>query len=279
MGCDTTGDINYISSTTDGDCPWIVSFSLAMTVRSNFIQTPVNAIIHDLRGKEDSINLDTNAVEVVKYNGSIQEEFEEGSEAQKRYFEEISNFLQKKLGASRVIIFSFAFRSRTTPFTDEQSNDSHRNPAFYPHVDNDPAQVQKFVEEMIDKEEGEKAKRNRIQVLNIWRPLGPNPITNKPLAICDYTSVDLDKDVLSLKVRGKTQIYTGYTMSCNAQHAHKWYYMNEMRSDEMFLFKMYDSKPDVAQLAFHTAFNDDNAPLSDIEQKSVEIRCLISYND
>jgi hypothetical protein len=30
--------------------------------------------IHDLRGKENSVNLDTNALEVIKYEGSMQEE-------------------------------------------------------------------------------------------------------------------------------------------------------------------------------------------------------------
>jgi len=192
---------------------------------------------------------------VAGYNGSIQEEFKEGSQEQKIYFEEISDFLKKRLGASGVVIRHYSFRSRTTSYSDEQRNHTHRPPVFYPHVDNDPAQVHRFTEETIGKEEYEKAKHHRMQTINIWRPLGPNPITNKPLTLCDYTSIDVDKDVVPLIIRGDNKTFTGYTISCNTQDTHKWYYLKEMRSNEMFVFKIYDSKPDVAQYTFHTAFN------------------------
>jgi len=91
-------------------------------------------------------------------------------------------------------------------------------------------------------------------VLNIWRPLGHNAITDKPLAICDYHSIDIEKDIHPLEVRGSTNTSTARTISPNARDAHRWYYLSEMRSNEMFIFKMFDSKIDVAQCAFHTTF-------------------------
>ena len=89
------------------------------TQRSNFVEAPVQITIHDLRGKEDSVNLDANALEVVKYNGSIQEVFTEGSEAQKTHYEEIGDMLKKRLGAPRVFIYHYSFRSRDVPTPDE----------------------------------------------------------------------------------------------------------------------------------------------------------------
>jgi hypothetical protein len=44
-----------------------------------------------------------------------------------------------------------------------------------------------------------------------------------------------------------------------------------MRYDEMFVFKMFDSKPNVAQFAFHTAFTNKNEPMPNVEQKSLEV--------
>jgi hypothetical protein len=127
-------------------------------------------------------------------------------------------------------------------------------------------------------EEAEKLMKNRYAVLNIWRPLGSNPITDKPLAICDYRSIDIEKDIHPLEVRRSSNISTARTISPNARDAHRWYYLSEMRSNEMFVFKMFDSKIDVAQCAFHTAFINKNVPPSSVDQKSIEMRCLVFYN-
>lgn len=51
-----------------------------------------------------------------------------------------------------------------------------------------------------------------------------------------------------------------------------------MRSDEMFVFKIFDSKADVARYAFHTAFKNGNGPAPKDEQRSVEFRCLVFYD-
>ncbi|CAF3303463.1 unnamed protein product [Rotaria sp. Silwood2] len=276
---DIIGKINYLTMTIDGCSPWMVVSSIPTSLRSNLVQSPVDVIIHDLRGKEKSVNLDTNALEVVKYDGYIQEEFEEGSETQKIYYEEIINLLKERLGASRVIIYHYTFRSRSSLLTDEECNTTHRNPVFYPHVDTDKPGAQRLVEKLLGKEEAERALKNRIQIINIWRPLGQHPITEKPLAICDYQSIDVDKDVHPLTIRGSDYHPTAQIMSRNHPDNHIWYYLSQMKSDEMFLFKMFDSKSDVAQFAFHTAFINQNAPMLNNEQKSIEIRCLVFYDN
>ncbi len=59
--------------------------------------------------------------------------------------------------------------------------------------------------------------QDRTEVINIWRALGPNPITQKPQTICDDRSVDLDRDVHPLAIRGAAYHSTARTMSRNAQ--------------------------------------------------------------
>jgi hypothetical protein len=171
-----------------------------------------------------------------------------------------------------VIIYHYTFPFRYSPRPDDHCNDTQRNPVFYPHVDIDPFGVQGLVEKELGKEEGEKAKKNRLQVIKVWRPLGLNPITDKPLTICDYCSVDINKDVHPLTIRGADNHSTAYTSSHNTHNARIWYYLSQMRSDEMFIFKIFDSKPDVALFAFHTAFKNGNGPTSNEEQKSFELR-------
>ncbi|CAF1141663.1 unnamed protein product [Adineta ricciae] len=274
------GDINYLTSTTDGCPAWLKTYSEAASQRSNLVQAPTNILIHDLRGKENSVDLDTNAFEVLKYNGSIQAEFEDDSEEQKRCYKEMEELLEKHLGASRVIVYHHSFRSRGKPRPNEELNDTHRNPAYYPHTDIDDFGAEKLVKRLNDENNCENEKVTRAQIMNIWRLLGSNPSTDKPLAICDYRSIDTEKDVHSLEIRGnlaRKEHRTARILSRNAEDAHKWYYLSDIRPDEMFAFKMYDSKPDVAQYAFHTAFHNTSVSALDEEQKSLETRCLVLY--
>lgn len=279
MTGDVIADINYFSSTTDGCPPWVGTQATSAKMKSNLVQVPVPVTIQNLRDKEINVNLDANGFELMTYNGSMQEEFEQDSEAQKNYYEEISELLKKRLGASRVIIYHYAFRFRSSPLSDEQCNQTHRNPALYPHVDLSCFGIPDLLERELGKEESEKVKKNRIQVINLWRPLGPNPVTQKPLAMCDYLSIDIEHDVHQFTFYGLHENHISYTLSRNDQNVHMWYYMSQMRSDEMFIFKTFDSKPDVAQYAFHTAFKNVNEPTPTEEQKSLELRCLVFYDE
>ena len=279
MSGDTIGEINYLTSTFDGCSAWTVVHSMPAVQRTNFAQTLTPMTIHDLRGKEKSFNLDTHGFEVLPYHGSVQEHFENDSEAHRTYFEEIIDLLKKRLGASRVVIYHYAFRDRGPPQTHEKLDTNHRSPAYFPHVDADAAGVQKILEETMSKEESEKAMQHRFQVINVWRPIGPNPITQKPLTVCDYWSVDQKKDVHPLTLRGCEHNSSALIMSRNPQDAHTWYYINQMQSNEMFAFKIFDNQPDVAQLGFHTAFVKKDVPIPDVEQKSLEVRCLIFYDE
>lgn len=276
---DIIGEINYLGSTKDGCSPWFVTYSIVTNMRSNFEHAPIRITIHDLRDKEKTVNLDTNGFEVAEYDGFLQDEFELGSESQQTYFEEVSNILKKRLGASRVIIYNYTFRSRGIPVSDDQCDATHRNPVTYPHVDINPFGVEGLIENELGKEDSEKAKQHRIQIINVWRPLGINPITEKPLTLCDYNSTDTAQDVHPLTIRGGGYHSTAYTLSRNAKDSHKWYYLSNMRSNEMFLIKIFDSKPDVAEFAFHTSFKIPNEPVPNVEQKSLEVRCLVFYDE
>lgn len=90
---------------------------------------------------------------------------------------------------------------------------------------------------------------------------------NIPLTICDYRSLDVDNGIHVTELRGTNNYRSSYRISRNAQDAQKWYYLNEMRSDEMFVFKIFDSNPDVARFGAHTSFINEHAPPTDLPQK------------
>jgi hypothetical protein len=278
MDSDITGEIHFYSHTKDGSPPCMDASPKLGWTASNYIQIPVRVTIHDLRGRQNSFDLDSNGFEVLKYEGHVHEVFDDNSEGQRCYYEDIIGVLKKRLGASRVVIFNHIIRFRGPPRPADQCDETHKNPVFYPHVDSDPPAAHVKVKEILGEEEAEKMMKNRFQIINIWRPLGPNPITNTPLTICDYRSLDLDKDIHRSEVCRSQSTVSIYMISHNIEDAQKWYYLSNMRSNEMLMFKIYDSNPDVAQFGAHTAFTNESAPSIHVEQCSIEIRCLVFYD-
>lgn len=277
MAGDVIGQINFFSHTTDGSPSW-VDVSPKLGFRTNSVQASARVTIHDLRGQENIVDLDTNGFEILKYDGNIHGEFPDDSETQRSHYDEIAALLQTRLGASSVIIFNHIFRARGPLRATDECDDTHKNPVLDPHVDTTPLSARWKVEELLGEEKGGKMMQNRFQVINVWRPIGPNTIINIPLSICDYRSLDPDNDIHVTELRGTCNYRSSYRISRNARDAQKWYYLSEMRSDEMFVFKVFDSNPNVARFGAHTGFINKHVSATDLQQKSIEIRCLVFYD-
>ncbi|CAF5119132.1 unnamed protein product [Rotaria magnacalcarata] len=127
--------------------------------------------------------------DVQKYEGVINDGFDDNSDAQRIYYDELISFPKNHLGASCVIVFNHLFRSRGPPRTDDQCDVNHKNPVFYPYVDLDPSEAQWKLKQSLGDEEAEKATKNRFQIINIRRPLGSEVIRNKPLTVCEGVRV------------------------------------------------------------------------------------------
>lgn len=74
---------------------------------------------------------------------------------------------------------------------------------------------------------------------SVWRPL-TGPTYDWPLAVCDYTSLNTSEDLIA-----SDNVYThtiAETYNVLFQKRHRWYYVNGMCSDEVLVFKAFDSK-------------------------------------
>lgn len=200
MGVDLNGVINFYSHTKDGSHPCMDATPTLGYPTSNYIQIPSTVPIYDLRGKENDFNLDKNGLEVREYVGNIHTVFDDNSEEQQLYYEDARNALKTHLGASYVVPFWHVIRFRGPPRPADQCDQTHKNPVYYPHVDSDTPAARAKVLQILGEKEGEARMKNRFQIVNIWKPLGINPIINNPLAICDYQSIDTKNDVHSSKV-------------------------------------------------------------------------------
>lgn len=73
--------------------------------------------------------------------------------------------------------------------------------------------------------------------ISIWRPI-TGTVDNFPLALCDGSSVPGDKLVEVDHVR---QSYVGESLSLLQCEQYRWYYINQQTSEDVLIFKMFDS--------------------------------------
>lgn len=115
---------------------------------------------------------------------------------------------------------------------------------------------------------------SRFAFLGMWRPL--KTVYRDPLAVCDATTVPPTDYQVRLREFSRTGIKSAnYVMSHVAEvPLHQWYYMSNMRDDEIVVFKGYDTKRDSAGWRCpHTAIRIPGTENED-PRESIEARVV-----
>jgi hypothetical protein len=117
--------------------------------------------------------------------------------------------------------------------------------------------------------------RHPFSVFNIWRPIH-GPLEESPLAICNCQSV-AERDVIPIlsKDPAGNQIIV-YSLAFNS--AQRWSYFPRMHSNEVLIFKTFDSRQETpARFTFHSAFDDPNTPANAKPRESIEVRAVAFF--
>ncbi|KLO11921.1 hypothetical protein SCHPADRAFT_941654 [Schizopora paradoxa] len=209
----------------------------------NYTQIPVKMDIENLRGKEDSVSLDTAGFQFVKAPAKHT---------------------------------SFAS-------DDEIQVESHlfiltRQPVGGVHVDQTEASAIARVRKHLPAAEVDELLKHRFQIINLWRPIS-HPALDHPLALCDFRTVDAKTDLVPGVLKYPDS--EGETFVVKHNPAHKWKYVRGMGPDELVLIKCFDSTKDggVAIYTPHTAFEDPTSPLDAPLRESIELRFLVFYEE
>ena len=129
--------------------------------------------------------------------------------------------------------------------------------------------------------------KTRWGIINVWRPIAP--IRREPFAVCDASTVaeeDLVGRRAHLPKNAKTQFANASSgksfeiWGTFANPKHKWYYQSNMTPEEVMLVKCYDSKKDGrARRCPHSAFVDPKTKDDPKPRESIEVRCLVFWED
>jgi hypothetical protein len=168
-----------------------------------------------------------------------------------------------------------------TPFLDGMTiiRDSG-NPAFPPaadfvHLDQSRHSVQQFV----DMAASDAAPRRypQVRLFNLWRVITPPP-QDVPLALCDQRTVDERDWVFGDTLEPGMEVGSPYTTSIfNPEQ--RWHFFSDLTSDEVILFKQYDSRPGAPMGCLHGAFGWPEQLAKATPRASMELRIFAFYDD
>jgi len=144
----------------------------------------------------------------------------------------------------------FQVRERHKQFPSEQTAiTKHEQPACVAHSD---YSVRGAILQLKSSFPGQEKyfEDKEFDMINVWRPLiGPND--DWPLAVCDYSSINIGKDVTPADRLFEDRLGENQLLFHSEQH--KWYYIEKQETQDLLVFRNTDSTGQRAR-SFHAAF-------------------------
>jgi hypothetical protein len=227
--------------------------------------------VRNIRPFAATLSLDVEGVAVVARRTAVRDFWDEAQTLALGH-PEAAQLVKDVTGASRVVVFDHTLRRRIAGAAD-RSPDAPRQPAVRAHVDQTVLSGPQRVRDLMG-DEAEDLLTRRVALINVWRPIG-RPARDWPLAVADARSVAPEDLIASDLIfpRRRGEIYT-----VAHDPAQRWLYVPDLRPDEALLIKCWDSDPDVARFAPHTAFEDPTTPPGTPPRESIEFRTLAFFD-
>jgi uncharacterized ParB-like nuclease family protein len=224
--------------------------------------------IRDVRQSQRPLRLDMEGATVLPHRSAVRSFYDE-DELRGVGYSETAELVRSATGAATVVVFDHNIRGRGGPTKALAATDVKR-PVFHIHTDFSDMSAQSRAAAVLGRAP---VPGQRMAAINVWRPIA-EPLRDCPLAICDASSVEVGDlfaaDLIYPDRRGQIY-YVGFNP------AHRWYYASDMRTDEVWLFKNYDSATDGrARFTPHTAFVDPTHPVV-AARESVEFRTFAFF--
>ncbi|GAA5832697.1 hypothetical protein JCM5353_003066 [Sporobolomyces roseus] len=261
-------------------------------------QDTVNVPLHDLREEFDALpsageQLDERGYAAIKHESAFASvEGLKSVETTNEYLKECCELYKDILGADKVVAWNSVIRANNEAavpdVVENRQKAVQRNapPAHLvkaisssAHVDQD----EEYGRIIAKKAAGDDVfeRYHRVQIVNLWRPL-QGPVTNAPLAVCDFRSVDVKKDLS----RHAGAYGTHWSVAHSPEQ--RWAYISHQMPNEALLLRCYCSEMGAkgqALFSAHTAVDVINEPLPAgveegtplIPRTSVEVRLIVLH--
>ena len=108
---DVHTSLNFFASTSNGEPPYNFTYSPPPDglPQTNVLTEAIDTIVHDVRGKEDTVSLETTGFEFVQHVSEEKLFADEGA-IRTKYYKEVEEILKKHTSAKRILIFDHTIR-------------------------------------------------------------------------------------------------------------------------------------------------------------------------
>ncbi|MEM8500738.1 MAG: CmcJ/NvfI family oxidoreductase [Pseudomonadota bacterium] len=220
--------------------------------------------VNDVRGVNNAASFDRDGLAFVNAATRVSS-FDQQSDWQSIYEQELHALLLKKLGAKEVIVFDHTVRT--------DNPEAERKPARNVHTDYSRAGAEQRLIDIVGQAKAAEFRNGAYGFVNVWRPV-KRAITSSPLGFIRPSSIQ-EEDWLDIELIYPDRI--GQILGVTANESHEWLYLSDMTPDEVAIFNIYDNshRPRIAHSALDLA-SDVNAGHS--PRTSIESRTLVRYS-
>jgi hypothetical protein len=225
--------------------------------------------IKDVRGSSQPPRLEVEGASLLRHRSEVKH-FYDAKELLRVGYPEAAELVRSTTGAAEVVVFDHNIRGRVNRAQTPAAKDV-RPPVFHIHTDFTAKSAELRAAAVL----GTAPVYGRMAAINVWRPL-VEPLRDCPLALCDASSVE-ERDLLATDLLYPGRTGQIYYLAFNPSH--RWYYASEMQTEEVWIFKNYDSATGGRALFTpHTAFVDPTPHSRVAARESVEFRAFAFFN-
>ena len=218
---------------------------------------------------ENPPELDDFGFKLLKRKSAVSNFYSE-KEVRESYYSETAKIIKQESGAKSVHVFDHTVR---TPDTSTHKKGWVRSPVRYVHNDYTERSAAQRVNDFFPEKAANLLKR-RFAIIQTWRSIGDR-VESEPLALCDGKTIPKTGFIRNER-RYRDRTAETYHISYNP--AHRWYYFPLMTNEELLIFKVFDTSPDVeVRFTAHTAFSDPNTNPNAPARQSIEMRALAFF--
>ena len=186
-----------------------------------------------------------------------------------KYYKVSEDIVADTTGAMRVIAFDHNIRDYELASTDSRVD----NPVRFVHNDYTEGSAPQRVIDILGPESKGWLKK-RYSFINVWRPIR-GPVLDFPLGFIDSNSLSSD-DFIESELRYMNRV--GHIYSVINNPAHRWYFLDQMKSEEILLLKCYDSETEnKARYTAHASFKHPTFPENSLSRRSIETRTIAFF--
>jgi len=244
----------------------------------------IKVFIRNARPLADRASFDSLGFALRRHASTVAD-FTDRAQIEGVYLPEMECFLKELTGADKVIPFAWMMRTSSPAGGEDQP------PANDVHVDHTPAFSEIMARRALTWTGEADYPYRRFVAINAWRAYSGAP-QDWPLALCDATSVADDEGVTypilmvdQLPARDAVpEVLPGdpeqpefpEISAFQFRPGHRWYYYPDLGTDEVLLFKNYDSERKGAWRVPHAGFHDPTCATTP-PRLSIEVRFLLFF--